>query len=342
MTKNVEQFREFLRDEVNLNPRRLKRLNTSVGAVDRYLREHLPGYQNMERQGSYALDTPIKPVDDNDEYDADIQVVMNPNGQRTAKHYLDAVYETLKQNGNYADKLSRKSRCVRIEYAGDFHIDVVARVTSRGRVRICNGDTNKFEPTDGNGYREWFNEKNRITDGNLKRVVRLLKYLRDHKNNYRVKSILLTTLAANTIRKSDKGTEGVSTVADTLATVLTRMDDYLQRHPDMPEVRNPALPSETFNRHWDEKGYANFRNRVHSHALTGKQARGESSIEDAIRVWQGLFGDSFGRGYKGGGGGGPGGSPNPPNKPRQGDRRSVPPAASIPVAHRPSEARRFG
>ena len=342
MTKNVNQFREFLREEVNLNPRRLERLNTSVRAVDRCLRENLTGYQKMERQGSYALDTLIKPVDDNDEYDADIQIVMNPNGHWGAKDYLSAVYQTLKLNGNYADKLRLKTRCVTIDYAGDFHLDVVPRVTSRSRIRICNRDTNNFEATDGNGYRDWFNEKNRITDGNLKRVVRLLKYLRDHKNNYTAKSILLTTLAGNTIRKSDEGTEAVSTVADTLATVLTRMDDYLQRHPRMPEVRNPALPSETFNRHWDQRRYANFRNRVHLHALTAKQARGESSIEDAIKVWQGLFGDSFGRGYRGGGGGGTGDGPKPPTGPRQVARRSVPPAASIPVAHRPNEARRFG
>ena len=36
-----------------------------------------------------------------------------------------------------------------------------------------------------------------------------------------------------------------------METVLTRMDDYLQRHPDMPHVTNPALPSEAFDRHWD-------------------------------------------------------------------------------------------
>ena len=342
MAKNVKQFQEFLRDEVNLNPKRLERLNTSVRAVDRYLRENLRGYQKMERQGSFALETLIRPVDDNDEYDADIQIVMNPISGWGAKDYLNAVYQTLKKNGNYADKLRLKTRCVTIDYAGDFHLDVVPRVTSRGRVRICNRDTNGFEPTDGNGYRDWFNEKNRITGGNLKRVVRLLKHLRDHKNNYTAKSILLTTLAGNTIRKSDEGTEAVSTVADTFATVLTRMDEYLQRNHRMPEVRNPALPTETFNRHWDQRKYANFRNIVHSHAQTAKQARAESSIEDAIKVWQKLFGDSFGKGYKGGSGSGTGGSPNPPNKSRQGTRRNVPPAASIPVAHRPNEARRFG
>ena len=308
MTKNNEQFREFLRDEVNLNDGRLRRLETGVGAVSSYLKEHLTGYQKMEPQGSYALRTLIKPVDDNDEYDADIQIVMNPNPRWEAKDYIHAIYRTLKQNQNYADKLRLKTRCVTIDYAGDFHLDVVPRVTSGGRHYVCNRIENGFEVTDGTGYRDWFNDKNRITGGNLKRVVRILKYLRDHKNNYTAKSILLTTLAGNTIRASDEGTEAVSTVADTLVTVLTRIDDYLQQNPYMPKIRNPVLPSETFNRHWDQGKYSNFRNRVHSHALTAMNAKAESSSERSIEIWQGLFGESFGKGSPGGSGDGGGNS----------------------------------
>ena len=197
MTKNNQEFKDFLRDEVNLNQSRLDRLNKGVRAVDGYLKDHLTGYQKMERQGSYALGTLIKPVDDNDEYDADIQIVMNPNPKWQPKEYVNEVHRTLKQNQNYADKLRLKTRCVTIDYAGDFHLDVVPRVTIGDRHYVCNRTDNIFEETDGTGYRDWFNEKNRITTGNLKRVVRLLKYLRDHKNNYTAKSILLTTLLAS-------------------------------------------------------------------------------------------------------------------------------------------------
>lgn len=308
MTKNNRQFQEFLRDEVNLNEGRLRRLETAVAAVSAYLKDHLTGYQAMEPQGSYALRTLIKPVDDNDEYDADIQIVMNPNPKWEAKDYILAIHRTLKQNQNYADKLRLKTRCVTIDYAGDFHLDVVPRVTSGGRHYVCNRIDNRFEETDGTGYRDWFNDENRITGGNLKRVVRLLKYLRDHKNNYTAKSILLTTLAGDTIRPTDEGTEAVSTVADTLVTVLTRMDDYLQQHPYMPEIRNPVLPGETFNRHWDQGKYTNFRTRVHSHALTARNAKAESSNERSIKIWQELFGEGFGENTSGGSRDGGGGS----------------------------------
>ena len=215
MTKNNQDFKDFLRDEVNLNQSRLDVLHDRVRAVNSYLKDNLTSYQKMEPQGSFALGTLIKPVDDDDEYDADIQIVMNPNPQWEPKDYVNEIRRTLQSNKNYANKLRLKTRCVTVDYAGDFHLDVVPRVTEDGKHHVCNRIDNKLEETDGTGYRDWFNEQNRITRGNLKKVVRLLKYLRDHKNNYRAKSILLTTLAGNTIRPSDEGTEAVGSVSDT-------------------------------------------------------------------------------------------------------------------------------
>ena len=53
MTKNIQEFKDFLREEVNLNKDRRERLKTSVGAVDKYLGDNLTGYQKMEPQGSH-------------------------------------------------------------------------------------------------------------------------------------------------------------------------------------------------------------------------------------------------------------------------------------------------
>lgn len=337
MAKNNQEFAQFLKEEVDLNKSRLDRLETGVGGVNGYLKDNLPGYQTMERQGSYALDTLIKPVDDNDEYDADIQIVMNPNPKWEPKDYVLAVNRTLGGNQTYADKRRLKTRCVTVDYAGDFHLDVVPRVTIRGKHYVCNRHENKFEETDGNGYREWFNKKNRITGGNLRKVVRLLKYLRDHKNSFTAKSILLTTLAGNMIKESDNGTVAVSTVADTLETVLSRVNDYLQQHPNMPKIRNPVLAMEDFNRHWDQRRYANFRTRVQSYAQTAKQAKAEPSTAKAIKLWQELFGDQFGKSSTSSGGGTSGHSAS------GGAAGGAATAATTSRAvRRPNEARRFG
>lgn len=188
------------------------------------------------------------------------------------------------------------NRCVTLNYAGDFHLDVVPGVTRQAGHFICNREKDCFEETDGTGYRNWFSEQCRISRVNLKRVVRLLKYVRDRQHNYVAKSILLTTLAGNAVHPSDRGTEVVRTVANTLTTVLTRMDGYLERHPAMPGIKNPAMPSEDFNRHWNQAQYEYFRERVHSHAEIARQALASPSIEDSIRIWRRLFGSNFGRG----------------------------------------------
>ena len=295
MTKNNRQFREFLRYEVNLNQDRLHRLQVSVRDVNRHLKSNLPGYQRIDRQGSYGLDTLVKPVNADDEYDADIQVVMNPNPNWKAGDYLEALCETLSLEHNFLHKIELSNRCVTLNYARDFHLDVVPRITRRGGHFICNRDKDCFERTDGTGYRDWFAGKSRITRVNLKRAVRLLKYVRDRQHNYVAKSILLTTLAGNVIHSSDRGTEAVRTVANTLTTVLTRMDRFLQQCPTMPEINNPVLPSEDFNRHWDQDRYDYFRQRVHSHAQIAQQALASPSIEDSITRWRRLFGENFGR-----------------------------------------------
>ena len=289
------RFREFLRDEVNPNRERLGRLYVGIRGVKSYLERNLNGYQRIDRQGSLGLDTLIKPVRDDDEYDADIQVVMNPTPNWEPRDYLQVLNDALAQNDNYSDKIRLRTRCITLDFAGNFRLDVVPRITEDGTHLICNWATNCFEPTDGTGFRDWFSDKSRITKVNLKRVVRLLKYLRDRQDNYVAKSILLTTLAGNAIRSSDKEEESVRTVANTLTTVLTRMDRYLQQNPAVPRIENPALSSEDFNRDWDQDRYGYFRDRIHSHAAIAQEALASPSVEDSIRIWRRLFGEAFGK-----------------------------------------------
>ena len=128
----------------------------------------------------------------------------------------------------------------------------------------------------------------------------------------------------------------MSTVADTLETVLSRMSKYLQQHPNMPTIKNPVLPTEDFNRHWDQRRYANFRTRVQSYAQTAKQAKAEPSAEKAIKLWQELFGDKFGKSSSSGGGGSSNQSAS------SGTAVGAGATGSPAVVRRPNEARRFG
>lgn len=298
--KHITFFGEFLSNEVNLNDTRLQTLNNRFDAVKRYLGDRLAAYENIERQGSYGLQTIIKPVE-NREYDADALLLMTREDGKEPRAYLNDVHQCLRGNQNYADKVHRRTRCLYIDYAGDFHLDLVPCTTrwncetqQEERV-ICNNEENSFEVTDGTGYRDWFNEKTKITDGNLKRVTRLLKFLRDHKGNFSVKSILLTTLIGSHVCASDEGSEDFKDVPTSLKTVSNRINDFLQANDLMPEICNPVLEDEIFTRHWDDEKYRHFRKMFSVYTAKINEAFNATEHNDSVRKWRKLFGDKFGK-----------------------------------------------
>ena len=289
--KHVQDFEEFLKNKVNLNKNRLQRLKRSTRAVTELLSRELDSYEKVERQGSYALGTTIKPIKGY-EYDADILLYMKYNSDKEPKDYINEVYNYLKQNNN-EDKIARKTRCVNINYAGDFHLDIVPCITQGQEQYICNEKDNEFEVTDGTGYRDWFNRKTKITHGNLKGVTRLLKYLRDHKGNFSVKSILLTTLIGNSVY--DDNDENFKNIPDTLKLISNRINSFLQNNPVMPEVCNPIMPDECFTRHWDQNKYKNFREKFAVYNNKIDEAFAATDHNTSVKKWRELFGENFGK-----------------------------------------------
>ena len=313
--KHNEEFADFLRDHVNLNQSRIDALEEHISAVTTYMKNNHDGFRKTDKQGSHALGTIIKPVKEDDEYDADLLAIMDKVGDKPAP-YVDGLYKTLQASDRYKDKLTKKTRCVTIDYANDCHLDVVPCVQVGDKFYVCPRNQEELEETDGTGFRDWFNDQNRITKGNLKRTVRLLKFLRDHKDNFEVPSVILTALAGKAIRAQDEGSEKVNTMADTVATVLTRIDNYLKNHDKIPSIKNPGNMSLTLNTQWTDSQYQNFRSRIKDYAKTARQARDEEDKEKSIAAWQRLFGDGFTpRNNSGGGQNNRGNNPSrrPPN-----------------------------
>ena len=301
--KNNEEFQQFQRDHVRLNKTRRKQLGEHMTALHNYLSENHPGFIRTERQGSYALRTIIRPTADDAKADADIMVMVKFDS-KDHRTYVPDLAKTLEASNLYEDKVTVKNRCVTVQYSepSKLEVDLVACVEREGKFYICPRNGADFEETDGTGYREWFNKKNDITSGNLKRVVRLLKYARDHRTRFNCPSIVLTTLAAQVIRSEDRGTEAVSTQADALVTILERMSARLDKMPYPPSVKNPALASETFNPDWTRTEYDRFRATIRTMAKDAREALRETDRAQSIAKWQKVCGEKFAPG-KGGQGG---------------------------------------
>ena len=289
--EQIESFDRFLTEEVRLGKAARRRLNRSTRAVTEFLSQNLNNYRSHERQGSYAHGTIIRPGK-NGEYDADILVLMDLVRGRSPRDYVDVLYGCLRQKGDITDKLDPRTRCVSVKYTGGLRLDLVPCIQRDGGRFICDSENDRFEDTDGAGYREWFNQKTNITNGHLKGVVSLLKYLRDHKGNFEVPSVLLTTLAGHAINSNEKGKRFRST-PETLKTVSNRINSFLQAVPRRPKVRNPSLRSERFTRHWDHNDYRNLREKFFVFSERINDAYNEVDPRESLRKWQILFGEKF-------------------------------------------------
>lgn len=294
-----EHFKAFLDDHVNLNSTRLSLLESSITAVENAVRAMGwgPKIITFAPQGSWAHKTIIKPQS-GQPFDADLLVFVEAKEDWTPKEYVNVLATRLGNLPAYDGKVRRFSHCATIEYAGERKIDVAPCIVDRlypGQNEVCNRVTDQFEASAPLAYTEWVKEKNAVAGGNdLKKVTRLLKYMRDIKGNFTCPSFLLTTLMGLQVYESDRGSAPFADLTTTLKTLVGRLDDWLQARPTVPTVPNPRLPEEDQASGWDQDQYANFRDKVNLYRGWIDDAFAEEDRDESIGKWQRVFGDNFG------------------------------------------------
>ena len=302
-------FNAFMTNTVNINQTRLNNLDVSVGAIYEALQadtEIGSIVLDYEPQGSWPHQTIIKPAD-GVEFDADFMLVMSEQDDwaDSPKRYLTEVRAALARHGTYAELVQPpKCRCVRVVYAGDYHVDVVPHlVLANGRQVIVNGDEDTWEDTDPAGFTTWMKAKNDTTGGHLKRVIRLFKYLRDHQNNFKLtRSVLLTAMLGERVDASNLivDPDYYGDLPTTFFHLITDLNTWLQANPTKPTIADPSGATDTegnpvtFDHRWSDTTYGAFRSRVEDLAAATKAAyEDETSIEHSLELWQRIFGPDF-------------------------------------------------
>lgn len=283
-------FADFLENTVNLNASRFEKVEKAEETLSKFVKENDPFkdlYIETTRQGSARQKTIIKPVGDDDEFDVDLLITLKENPDWSPTDYHAHLAELFKDSDRYKDITDTrgKTRCVTIDYKSDFHVDLVPAIKRDGQMYIFNKSTDKEECTDGDGYAQWFEQQNNYAGGHLVPVVRLVKYLRDSREDFDTRSVILTTIIASQVQSNDN----FESISDTFVTIMERVDDFLSEHDEAPAIENPAMSDETFDRTWKDDNNKSFK------AL--KKAVGTyteiASNADSMEKWQELFGEKF-------------------------------------------------
>jgi hypothetical protein len=301
--KHTDYFKNFLDNTVNLSQFKLDTLSSRVDTIYGVLKDDDdlgPLIKKKIPQGSWPQRTIINPQNGK-AFDGDfmVQMVEDPDWADDLKKYGDAIYNVLYKKSPYKDMPhGRKCRCVYVNYADNaMHVDIVPFVVrADGTQWIINRDSNIWERTDTEGFTAWMKEKDKIADRRLREVIRIMKFLRDHKNSFTgTKSILLTTLLGERVEEwhkvIDPGYYGDLPTA--LLHIVSDLDEWLQARPSKPVLMDPSGSGTSFDHRWNQQTYAYFRDRVHVHAAEIKAAYVETDSDESVKKWQALFGDGF-------------------------------------------------
>ena len=297
--KLIDYFRSFLRDTVNLKPSKLQDLDERVPTLAEVVKSGVRDTTVLDAipQGSWAHRTIIQPGDAL-EFDADFLLRLDEVSGWAPGQYNQAVWDVLHNHGTYGSMATRKNRCICVTYANDCHVDVVPYlVQGGGREVIINRTTDEFEDTNPIGFTEWLQEKDGVTGGDLRKVIRLMKYLRDHRGAFAIKSILLTTLLGERVEqwRRDLDDKYYADIPTTLLHLLKDLDDWLQHRPTKAyaSISDPSCPNTTFDHRWNDDQYTAFRDDIHTLTAEIANAYRTDGVAKSLTAWQDIFGSAF-------------------------------------------------
>lgn len=283
----LDDILKRITEALQLNDTRRKLVEERYKSVSTFIEES-PGLffdAKIYSQGSYRLGTTVKPRQ-GEEYDLDFVVQIHKNWKVLSFPEVYNLFKDLiESDDRWKDLVIEKTRCIRLNYADEFHMDIISTCTENihgdiNRIMIPDRAEHCWGISNPEGYALWF-EKKYIAQRNiylsdfypgmelraaqdlpkddpnylkqpLQHAGQLIKRYRDvyfeKQMDMAPSSIVLTTLVA-------KMYDGENSIYETIQKVVERFRMaveieklyYRQFH-----VSNPVLPDEIFTKEWNK------------------------------------------------------------------------------------------
>jgi hypothetical protein len=305
-------------DKIKLDSGRLERIRGAVQRLDEFcekddqLRAARDG--GVFLQGSVSTKTVIKPLAD-DEFDVDVVYPFKLDAFRegvTPSQIIQWFLDRLRQSDFYKNALIPRDRCARLDYAGDFHLDVIPAtksVAAHQPYAVPAKDLGSWITSDPAGFANWVagrDSRSEAVDsdgvGRFVRSCRMMKRWRDEKLDAEnaPTSILLVTM----LGKHDPTSTGYNPPLEKplypqYKTDVAYLYDMLRlTHSCLRSSRrtaflHPTILDEDLSQGWDAKNLEYFLERLQmciNWIYAGIYAGNEG---DSIGHYRNAFGDTF-------------------------------------------------
>lgn len=280
-------------DRIALTSGKKASLRTSREAVRERIRKYFRDTLKVQipkfhGQGSFAMGTTLNPIDG--EYDIDDGVYLQHLDNQDDSRWPTAatVHQWLVKatDGQTGEKPVDKRTCVRVRYAGQYHVDLPAYGELKGQYFLAVKGEAKWIPSDPRALTEWFIGKVKLHGEQLRRIVRYLKAWADFQSKRRGKmpsGLILTVLAGHYFRGHARDDIALS---DTLQAVSTAVGIILR-------VPNPVDPGEELTARLTEVQKTRFQDAVRAVAEDAREAVTSEDDHSASKRWRNQLGDRF-------------------------------------------------
>lgn len=300
MANNHEQFVAF-HETIKATDVRKKKLKanrkTLRDRIKKYFKDNLPDEikPKFHSQGSFALDTILNPIKDDDglaAYDLDDGVYFigeSEEDKHEIQWYHDKVYAAV--DGHTDQKPNDKKSCIRVNYADGHHVDLPMYFKVEGDAHPQLAHKKKpWVEQDAKDFEDWFREQcDRKTY--LREIVRFLKawreYMKAEKGVGLPCGFILTILAANHYTEND------STRFDVIMKdTLVSMEDELSKDGHF-KCKRPVSPYEDLFENYSDTKRNTFLSRLKSFREDAERAVNSKNQKEGCEKWQKNFGDRF-------------------------------------------------
>lgn len=318
----LDDLLDQMAEQLQLDESRYNRIIKHYEAVKAWIEDDekffKPFKYDVYPHGSVRILTTVKPFG-KDEFDLDIAIHLKT---QWASHTPEKIYKELKrrleEHETYKAMLEPKNRCIRLNYSGDFHMDILPGIqedeTDENRIRIPDRELGTWVSSNPRGYANWFLGKANMVKQSLlekalraekvpnddfekkkplQRGVQLIKRYRDiyfqKDDTYKTSSIVLTTIAGQFY-------SGEDSIYDTVDGIITKIRTNISSSPNKRiQVLNPVNADEDFTDKWeDEPGYYTaFQNFCHFLYKEWQALKKENGVIEEGKVLKGLFGDDI-------------------------------------------------
>jgi hypothetical protein len=271
--------------------------------------------QEIFPQGSLRIGTTVRPWWQ-EEYDLDLVLWLSLWNEIDPLILLNLVEQRLRGHGTYAPMVERKNRCIRLNFANQFHLDILpARPDARfggTHALVPDRAARCWKESNPKGYALWFEERGALMSqfrimekratvqplpipeeaadkNSLQLAVQLLKRWRDIHFNGAPElapiSIVLTTLAGTYYSGEPHPLLALRSIVHSINGAIPLVGRL--------KVCNPANPFEDLSERWDSepKAYTAFVSAVQDlerRIIDLESARG---IADGAKRFEALFGE---------------------------------------------------